>query len=429
MKTFTNENTNNLIKNMSLSALIGILVGVLIFVFKYGAEFVYDLSDYIFTAVKNTPSYLPLLIIGVLLLSTLSYLLLKGVPFARGGGIPVAEGLVRNKITFNPFKVGSRAFFSSYVSFFSGLPLGSEGPSVLLGACVGKSFSGFLKNKKDNSLIKAGAACAFSAVTGAPIAGVFFIEEEMHDGIYLKKVLCVITAIIFSCASSFLLCYAFNKDFAMFGYDLVVRIPLKYYFLSIICGLTSGILSYLFVKLFTSINRFSIKKLKDVPLYIKITLCFLVCALIAVYVDGARGSGHHLIENIENVGFNTKLLLTILVFKLIMLLLVGGSGATGGMFIPMLAVGAIIGGVLGDCAISFGLPISVYPALVGAVTVAFLSGTQHSPFTALFFSIEAMGGILNAPFTLISVIISFLIVKLLKGKPIYDELFKNMLNK
>ncbi|MBE7083834.1 MAG: hypothetical protein E7373_04475 [Clostridiales bacterium] len=424
MKTY--DKNKELIIKILLSALIGTVVGVLIFAFKCGAEFLYNSSDRIFSFTEKNFECLPIVILGVIFLSYLSYILLKREPYARGGGIPVAEGLVRNNITFSPFKVGSKAFLSSYVSYFGGLPLGSEGPAVLLGSCVGSGFNKIIKNKTDNALVKAGSACAFSAVTGAPIAGVFFIEEEMHDGGSFKKLVCVITAIAFSCLTSVLLCLVFDKTFAMFGYDFVEVIPIKYYYLAVICGLIAGVLSYLFTKLFTFCNGFSIKKLKKVPLFIKLLICFLVCAVLSVFVHGARGNGHHLIESIELRELNYKILITVLFAKLLMLCFVGGSGASGGIFIPLLALGSLLGGLLGECCIAFGVSETVYAGLIGAVTVAFLAGAQHSPLTALFFSIEAMGGLKNAPFTMITILIAFLVVKLFKNKPIYDLLFENL---
>ena len=414
-----------LFTNLLLSALIGVLIGVLIFAFKFGAEILYESIDGILTFTKSQPIYLAVLILGVVFLSYISYLLLKKEPFARGGGIPVAEGLARGKIDFNPYKVGGKVILSSYVSYFSSLPLGSEGPSVLLGGVVGRAFNSLKKDKADNTLIKAGSACAFSAITGAPISGLFFIEEEMHDGIKLKKTLCVLVAILFSSLSNFLLCLAFNKTFAMFGYELIEKIPFKFYFLAILCGLVAGLFSYLFTKLFTLCHRLSLTKLKNIPLFVKLVVCFLTCALICVFVSETRGSGHHLIESIEKGALNYKVLLIVLMLKIFMLCLCGSSGATGGMFIPLLAIGSLIGGLLGESFIALGVPETVYSGIVLSVTVAFLSGAQQSPLTALFFSIEAMGGILNAPFTLIVVLISFLIVKLFKDKPIYDLLFEN----
>lgn len=420
-----NERKDKIIKNILLSAFIGFLLGALIFAFKSVAEILYQSSDYILSAVKNCLEYLPLIILGVCLISYVVYLLLKGEPNARGGGIPVAEARVRGKLNFNPLKVGAKVVFSSYCSYFSGLPLGSEGPSVLLGACVGDAVSRLDKDKSDNALIKAGTACAFSAITGAPVAGIFFIEEEMHDGISLKKILCIVTAIIFACLSNYLLCYIFNQDFAMFGYNLVEKIPLKYYYLAIICGVIAGVFSFAFVNVFTLCNKVGINKLSKSPLYIKILLCFLTCCLIAIFVEETRGSGHHLIISIENGQVDTSILVLVLILKLVALFIISTSGVSGGIFIPMLAIGAILGGILGNSVVALGVPETVYMGLIGAVSVSFLSGAQQSPLTAIFFSIEAMGGFINAPFTLISILVSFVIVKLLKGKPIYDKLLEN----
>ena len=425
MKTFKSYRKNQIFKHLLLSALIGTLIGTLIFAYKQGAELLQHFSDFIYSAIRNNLAYLPLLLLCVTFLCYLAYMIIKNEPFARGGGIPASEGLVRNKVDFKPFKVAIKTFCASYISFFTGVPLGCEGPSVLLGSCVGNGASGFINDKDDNSLTKAGAACAFCAVTGAPLASLCFIEEEMHDGITLKKSCCTLIAILFACLSCCLLCLAFGKEFAMLGYAFVSPAPINYYYLSLICGVIAGTSAFLFVKIFTGINTISLSTIK-LPLFVKLLVCFLVCSLLGLFFSNARGSGLSLLKTLTTKHLGLTVLCTVLVVKIICLLTVGASGATGGLFIPMLAVGSLLGAIFGECVINLGVSQEVYSAIVGATTVAFLAGTQYSPLTAILFSIEAMGGLYNAPFTIIAVFISFLVVKLLKGRQIYDKLYDDL---
>ncbi len=427
MKTCKFHESNKAIKHLLLSALIGTLTGTLIFAYKQGAELLQDYSNYFYSVVRSNLAYLPLLLLAVTILCYFAYILIKHEPFARGGGIHAAEGLVRNKVDFKPFRVGIKVFCASYISFFTGVPLGCEGPSVLLGSCVGKGVNDFIKNKQDTSLIQAGAACAFCAVTGAPLASLCFIQEEMHDGITVKKTCCTLVAILFASLSCCLLCLAFGKEFAMFGYTFISPAPISYYYLSLLCGVVAGVVAFLFVKMFTSVNRISLSKIK-LPLFVKLLVCFLLCSLLALFFCDARGSGLILIKNLTTRHLGLTIIFAVLLVKIFCLLTVSASSATGGLFIPMLAVGALIGAVLGECSIFIGVPQEAYSAIVGATTVAFLAGAQSSPLTAILFSIEAMGGLYNAPFTIIAVLISFLVVKLLKGKQIYDELYDNLEN-
>ena len=66
------------------------------------------------------------------------YYLHKHIPECRGGGIPRSEGVLRGVLSFRWLKTLLGTFFGSMLSFVCGLPLGSEGPAVLMGTSVGK---------------------------------------------------------------------------------------------------------------------------------------------------------------------------------------------------------------------------------------------------------------------------------------------------
>ena len=63
-----------------------------------------------------------------------------------------------------------------------GLSLGREGPSIQLGAMVGKGFSR-LTNKlrtEEKMLMTCGAGAGLAGAFSAPLAGVVFSLEELH---------------------------------------------------------------------------------------------------------------------------------------------------------------------------------------------------------------------------------------------------------
>ena len=66
-------------------------------------------------------------------------------------------------------------FFGSVTSFLIGVPLGNEGPSVLMGTAVGKGCTDTLAKKHPawSRYSMTGGACAgFAVATGAPISGI-----------------------------------------------------------------------------------------------------------------------------------------------------------------------------------------------------------------------------------------------------------------
>ena len=65
------------------------------------------------------------------------YFVHKKIPETKGGGIPKSEGVLRGTLKFRSFLTLIGTFFGSMISYFAGVPVGTEGPSVLIGTSVG----------------------------------------------------------------------------------------------------------------------------------------------------------------------------------------------------------------------------------------------------------------------------------------------------
>ena len=81
-------------------------------------------------------------------------------------------------------------FIGGILTVGGGLSLGSEGPSVQLGAMTGKGFSRINQRLKteEKLLLTCGAGAGLAAAFGAPLAGVVFTLEELHKN-FSKEVL------------------------------------------------------------------------------------------------------------------------------------------------------------------------------------------------------------------------------------------------
>ncbi|MBR4873805.1 MAG: hypothetical protein IKV00_08210, partial [Clostridia bacterium] len=67
-------------------AMIGVLTGVLIFLFKIASSWVMKQSANMYTFVRENPKYLPLLVLGIAALGACSALILMKAKECRGGG-------------------------------------------------------------------------------------------------------------------------------------------------------------------------------------------------------------------------------------------------------------------------------------------------------------------------------------------------------
>ena len=105
----------NLIAFIAFPAIIGILSGIFIFVFKRASTDLMHLSANIYGFVREHPLYFPLLLLGAAVLGLLSALILKYARECRGGGIPTAIASIRGLIPLQWVQGIFVLFFSSLV--------------------------------------------------------------------------------------------------------------------------------------------------------------------------------------------------------------------------------------------------------------------------------------------------------------------------
>ena len=133
----------------------------------------------------------------------------KKQPRVRGGGIPSSIALLRGIVTFKWLRTLIGVFFMSMTSFLIGVPLGNEGPSVLMGTAIGKGSVSVIAKKHPawSRYAMTGGACAgFAVATGASVSGVLFAVEEAHQRISPMILLVGAVSVLFAQIVSYILC-------------------------------------------------------------------------------------------------------------------------------------------------------------------------------------------------------------------------------
>ena len=176
------EYVANILPCIGYGLLTGVFTGITIFFFKFLAGRAENLSRNLYIAAKE--SWLTVLLVFVVL-AVLAFLMSrihKAVPECKGGGIPRSEGILRGILPFRWFKTLIGTFVGSMISFFAGLPCGSEGPAVLMGTALG-CMTGKASKKNvawNRYVMTGGAAAGFAVATGSPLSGILFALEEIH---------------------------------------------------------------------------------------------------------------------------------------------------------------------------------------------------------------------------------------------------------
>ena len=120
----------------------------------------------------------------------------------------------------------------------------------------------------------------------------------------------------------------------------------------------------------------------------------------------------------------------VLLAKFLFSIISFGSGAPGGIFFPLLILGAYIGGAFGMTTVSWlGLDPSLVNNFIILAMAGFFTAIVRAPITGIVLITE-MTGTLNHLLSLTVVsVVAYITADLLKSAPIYDSLLERILKK
>ncbi|MBQ2735618.1 MAG: chloride channel protein [Clostridia bacterium] len=390
---------NILLPCLVFSAITGVLTGVLIFLFKLASSHVIALSSNLYALVRQNPTYIPLLVLGAAALGLLAALILRAAPNCRGGGIPTSIALLRGLIEFKWIKSVFLLFASAMLTYLGGVPLGNEGPSVQMGTAVGRGTVRLFAKKHrawDRYIMTGGACAGFAAATGAPITGILFAFEEAHRRFSPMIFMSAAMTVIFGSATNELLCKQAGISASMFDLVLTNVLPLQFLWVTILIGIVCGVCAIFFTKLYRVCGTVLKTKLECIPFTAKLVTVFVSVALVGLASGYLLGSGHDLIHELLHGAGVWYLLILYFCVRAILLIVANNVGITGGLFVPSLVFGAILGALCGRALIFSGLLDEQHYVITVIVGMAsFLAASSRTPITAVTFAAEALCGFSN----------------------------------
>ncbi len=420
-------------------AFTGLLVGTVVYFFKWMAEHLTDWSKDIYHYAQTHPWIAVAVVAGAAVLAVVAYFLQKWAPETMGGGIPRAEGVLRGLLTFRWLRTGIAVIVNSWISFFAGLPLGSEGPSVLLGTAIG---GGTCKlplshNSWDRYIMTGGACAGFAVATSAPVTGILFALEEAHKRFTPMIFLMAMSSVLFGVTASNLWTLALGEhSIPLFAVEFTAAFELKDIWVPLLLGIAVGGLAIGYNHLVFWIGKFYDTKLKKVPQWVRLIIVFVLTAAIGLLAfgnfdgtDALFGGGGLIVRLADSANFSWKIIFALLAIRFFMIAFSTGSGATGGVFIPMLSIGALLGALLGNAFVAMGMDGALFPTVVMLTMSAFMGATTRAPLTALVFMVESTWSFSNLFYVAITVFISYFLCEIFKVEPLYDVLLERMIHK
>ena len=405
--------------------IVGILAGIVGVVYRlllsYGEKMAYFVVDYI----KNNILHLCISIICVLIIGFIISKLLKYESYISGSGIPQVEAEMIDQIDEKWYKVILAKMVAGTLSIVGGLSLGREGPSIQLGAMVGKGLASVFKRMKleEKYLLTCGAAAGLSAAFNAPLAGVLFALEEIHKNF---SPLALVTVMVASLTGDFISKNIFGMTPSLY-FPLADTLPLGQYGFLIILGIIVGVLGVIYNKttMFTLKLYDKITFLKNNQ---KIYIPLLISVAFMIFYPDVLCGGHHIIDILHEGNFVLSTILLLLLMKFIFSLISFGSGTPGGIFFPLLVLGSLIGCAYALIVTTYcGVPQMYFNNFIVVAMAGLFASIVRAPITGIVLIAEMCGSLSQFLPIAVCSFVGYVVANMMKCEPIYHSLLNRMI--
>ena len=411
-----NHISNLLIPCLLFSISAGFLSAVITTLFKLAAEKIIHFSENARQSAYTDVKWLPVLMLCCAAIGFAASLILSFSRTCRGGGIPSSVAAIKGMVPFKWLPSIVLLPFSALLTFLCGLPLGTEGPCVQIGTAVGDGIVTCLTGKSKyrgwrRYIMMGGASAGFSVATGAPITAVIFSIEEIQKR--LSPILLIVASISVTTAqltANFLESLGIGTT-RLFHIDVMQEMSYSALFAPIIIGLMCGLCAILFTRIYHTVDELIQKVLRKVSIKVIFPILFAAIAVVGFFLTNALGTGHSLVDTLFETRITWYVIVILLLVRVLFMSVSNSSGVTGGVFLPTLAFGAMIGSLCGEAMIALGwIGTEHYTLTVVLGITAFLGAVSRIPVTACVFAIEAMGGIDNIiPIIIVSTVALFIV--------------------
>ncbi|QHM69864.1 H(+)/Cl(-) exchange transporter ClcA [Mixta intestinalis] len=376
----------------------------------------------------------PLAFILSAVLAVFGYWLVRRfAPEAGGSGIPEIEGALEELRPVRWWRVIPVKFLGGMGTLGAGMVLGREGPTVQLGGNVGRMVLDLFRMRSAearHSLLATGAAAGLSAAFNAPLAGILFIIEEMR--LQFRYSLISIKAVFIGVIMSSIVFRCFNGEQAVIAVGKLSGAPVNTLWLYLLLGMLFGAVGVLFNQLLFRTQDFFQRLHGGVMKKALIIGALLggLCGILALIEPEAAGGGFNLIPAAAAGHYSVGVLLFIFIARVATTLLCFGSGAPGGIFAPMLALGTLLGTAFGMASAALLPSLALDPGTFAIAGMgALFAASVRAPLTGIVLVLEMTDNYQLILPMIITCLGATLVAQFLGGKPIYSTLLARTLAK
>ncbi|HBO21703.1 MULTISPECIES: H(+)/Cl(-) exchange transporter ClcA [unclassified Providencia] len=429
------ESDKTPIKILILAAVIGATVGLIGSLFMLGTTWI---SHYRIHSVGEFVTHkwliVPTMFVVSAVLAMIGYYLVRRFsPESGGSGIPEIEGALQDLRPVRWWRVIPVKFIGGLGTLGSGMVLGREGPTVQLGANISQMFYDIFRlkdNESRHTLLASGAAAGLATAFNAPLAGILFIIEEMRP--QFKYSLISIKAVFIGAVTATIVFRMINGDAALLNIGQFSSAPLNTLWLYLILGMLFGVVGICFNRflLFLQTKFLAFYQNKISRFVLMGGLIGGACGAIGVYTPEIVGGGYSVIYQMVANSFTVTILLVFFALRFLTSTISFSSGAPGGIFSPLLALGTLFGGIYGYTVLTL---FPQYPIEVGTFAIAgmgaLFAATVRAPLTGIVLVLEMTSNYQLILPMIITCIGATIVAQFLGGRPLYSVLLERTLQR
>jgi chloride channel protein, CIC family len=356
-----------------------------------------------------------------------SWLVRRFSPYASGSGIPHVEAVLNEELTPAPFSLIPIKFVGGILAIGSGLALGREGPSVQMGASIGHLVGVMFRRAWPDCrvLLAAGAGAGLATAFNAPIAGAVFVLEELVRRFEPR----IAAAALGASATAIAVARTLLGEAPDFHVGALSYANFDVRPLFFLLGAFSGLLAVVYnISLLKTLEIFD--GLDRWPPGSRAIVVGAAVGILAWFAPQLVGGGNLITQNALNGVQSVAFIPLVFIVRLMLGATSYAVGAPGGLFAPLLALGAQSGLLFGVvCRHAFpGLDIQPEAfALVGMS--ALFTGVVRAPVTGLVLVTEMTGNVTMLLPMLGACFVAMVTQTLMRNPPIYESLLAHMMKR
>ncbi len=416
-------------KNFSLiffAFVVGAVAGGLGSIFRLTLTYIDVFRDNLYADAGNSGliSWVWPILYGIVGISVALFLVKKFAPEASGSGVQEIEGALDEIRPLRWKRVLPVKFIASLFSLGSGLLLGREGPTIQIGANVGKMIKDVFRHpdNKTNPLVSAGAAAGLASAFNAPLAGIIFVIEEMHG--HFRYTFFSVSAIMVASGTADLVVRL------LVGADPVIKMmifpdpELSGIWLFILLGFLFSLVGYLFNKLLIfSLDFFS--DLSKIAMVLSAIVAGVAIAIVGIISPKSIGGGYNTIRMVLDHSHTLQYLIVLFAGRMLLTVFSYGTGVPGGIFAPLLALGVVFGMLFGGIMQQYFPELISYPGVFAVAGMAgIFASTVRAPLTGLVLAVEMTSNFELILPLIITTVTASLVTAQLGNQPIYTTLLE-----